>query len=314
MKSLRSFIRSFYLTAVFGCFAWSATGQDSARLERQFQKYLEKGQWETLTRKANKTLAQQPDISVPRYYLSRVAYAQYQSSSQKSFATRWGHLQQALHQASEVAGAYPAWVAQLRSESQRMLEAQHASGRSPEAVKQALGYYTEVFADTLSLYHQYFLKNLVPKTHHAALLADSLRYRLITFASSLVGTPYRYAGESPKTGFDCSGFTRYVFSHIGIELPHSSQLQSTLAGDTLSLEEAQPGDLIFFGRRTATGWVTQHAGIFYGRDELETKVIHCASTGVRIDGQNSSWESYWKDRVLFVKRLPGLSTIKELGE
>lgn len=313
MKSLHRFLRFLcFLAALVGCAG--ATAQERARLEHQFQKYLEQGKWETLIRKANKTLHKQPDLPISRYYLSQVAYAQYTASAHKSFATRWGHLQASLSQATEVAIDYPAWVEQLRGESRRMLEAQHASGRSPEAVKQALGYYTTVFADTLSLYHQYFLKSLVPKAHDAALLADSLRYRLLTFASSLVGIPYRYAGESPQTGFDCSGFTRYVYSHIGVDLPHSSHLQSTVAGDTLRLEDAQPGDLIFFGRRTATGWVTQHAGIFYGRDEHETKVIHCASTGVRIDGQNSSWENYWKDRVLFVKRLPGLSTPQESGE
>jgi cell wall-associated NlpC family hydrolase len=72
------------------------------------------------------------------------------------------------------------------------------------------------------------------------------------------------------------------------------------------LEDAAPGDLIFFGRKNGDNWHTQHAGIYYGNENGEPKVIHCVSRGVSIDGNNSSWDRYWKDLILFVKRLPEL--------
>jgi cell wall-associated NlpC family hydrolase len=107
-------------------------------------------------------------------------------------------------------------------------------------------------------------------------------------------------------GFDCSGFVKYVYKSINVELPHNSHLMSELEGTVIPLEEAEPGDLIFFGSRNGKKWRTQHAGIIYEYTEEEPRVIHCVSRGVSIDGNNTSWDSYWKDRILFVKRLPQL--------
>jgi hypothetical protein len=129
---------------------------------------------------------------------------------------------------------------------------------------------------------------------------DSLRNNLLLFAQNLEGVPYKWAGTDPNSGFDCSGFTQYVYQSIGIELPHNAQMQSELIKNQKPLEEALPGDLIFFGSRNKKSFRTQHAGIVYSKEGENIEVIHCVSNGVNIDGENSSWDQYWSDKVLFV--------------
>ena len=173
-------------------------------------------------------------------------------------------------------------------------------------VKSALKYYTKTYKDTLVIYGFYYPEyiklhnlstpNIIPDT-------DSLRRVLLVYAKELVGIPYKYAGEKPSTGFDCSGFTKYVYGKIGVDLPHNAQLQSLLEGENVSINDAQPGDLIFFGSANKTSHHTSHAGIYFSGDNGELKVVHCVSGGVSIDGNNTGWDLYWKKKVLYVKRL-----------
>ena len=74
-------------------------------------------------------------------------------------------------------------------------------------------------------------------------------------AASLAGTPYRYGGTSPSTGFDCSGFTQYVFRQVGISLPRTAEEQRQAA---TPVSNPQPGDLVFFGNPAS------HVGIYAG--------------------------------------------------
>jgi cell wall-associated NlpC family hydrolase len=74
-------------------------------------------------------------------------------------------------------------------------------------------------------------------------------------AGSLAGPPYRYGGTSPSTGFDCSGFTQYVFSQVGISLPRTAEAQRQAA---TPVSTPQPGDLVFFGIPAS------HVGIYAG--------------------------------------------------
>ena len=102
------------------------------------------------------------------------------------------------------------------------------------------------------------------------------REELVTYAKRLIGTPYSYGGTSPRSGFDCSGFVRYVFSHFGITLPHSSY-SDVGVGHSIPRGDLLPGDLVFFD---ADG----HVGIYIGHDEF----IHAPHTGtvVRIESMN----------------------------
>lgn len=96
-------------------------------------------------------------------------------------------------------------------------------------------------------------------------------------AKQYLGTGYVYGGASPR-GFDCSGFTMYVYSQHGYSLPHSatSQWQSGLVGTRVySISELQPGDLVFFNDPSRNaGKACSHAGIYTGDGQF----IHSSSS------------------------------------
>lgn len=95
-------------------------------------------------------------------------------------------------------------------------------------------------------------------------------------AKQYLGTGYVYGGASPR-GFDCSGFTMYVYSQHGYSLPHSatSQWQSGLGTRVYSISELQPGDLVFFNDPSRNaGKACSHAGIYTGDGQF----IHSSSS------------------------------------
>ena len=95
-------------------------------------------------------------------------------------------------------------------------------------------------------------------------------------AKQYLGTGYVYGGASPR-GFDCSGFTMYVYSQHGYSLPHSatSQWQSGLGARVYSISELQPGDLVFFNDPSRNaGKACSHAGIYTGDGQF----IHSSSS------------------------------------
>ena len=95
-------------------------------------------------------------------------------------------------------------------------------------------------------------------------------------AKQYLGTGYVYGGASPR-GFDCSGFTMYVYSQHGSSLPHSatSQWQSGLGTRVYSISELQPGDLVFFNDPSRNaGKACSHAGIYTGDGQF----IHSSSS------------------------------------
>lgn len=79
---------------------------------------------------------------------------------------------------------------------------------------------------------------------------------VVSYAGQFVGvSPYVYGGTSPTSGWDCSGFTQYVFAHFGISLPRTSGAQASVGTAVGSLADAQPGDLIAN---------SMHVGIYAG--------------------------------------------------
>ena len=136
----------------------------------------------------------------------------------------------------------------------------------------------------------------------AALANDTsdLRKTLIGMAMQLRDIRYVRGGHDPSTGFDCSGFVRYVFAHaVGLELPTNSASQF-LAGLKVDRGDMKPGDLVFFrtaGKR-GQGRIS-HVGIYIANGQF----IHSPSHGktVRVDSLD---ESYWAQRFAGAKR-PG---------
>jgi cell wall-associated NlpC family hydrolase len=96
--------------------------------------------------------------------------------------------------------------------------------------------------------------------------ASATAASIIATAKRYVGTHYRYGGEAPSTGFDCSGFVQYVFGRHGVELPRTSRLQAH-AGEALPLDIAslQPGDLLLFASR---GTEVNHVAIYLGNNRM----------------------------------------------
>jgi cell wall-associated NlpC family hydrolase len=80
--------------------------------------------------------------------------------------------------------------------------------------------------------------------------------RVVKVALKQRGVPYHWGGTSPRTGFDCSGFTRWVYAHVGVDLPHSSYAQYRV-GRRVSVGALRPGDLLFF-------YGLGHVGIYVG--------------------------------------------------
>lgn len=117
---------------------------------------------------------------------------------------------------------------------------------------------------------------------------------LLAYARSLLGIRYRWAGESPTTGFDCSGFTKYVFGRFGVALPHSAAAQYS-CGIPVARAELIPGDLLFF-RTSGSG--IDHAAIYCG----DGRFIHASSCGgcVRVDALT---EPYWSSHLVGARRL-----------
>jgi len=128
---------------------------------------------------------------------------------------------------------------------------------------------------------------------------SQLRKLLADFSMTLQNIRYRRGGRDPKTGFDCSGFVRYVFHHsAGVDLPVDSASQYR-AGINVARADLKVGDLVFFKIR---GKRVSHVGIYLG----EGRFIHSPSTGKSVSISRLD-EGYWTRRYAGAKRPDVLS-------
>ena len=119
---------------------------------------------------------------------------------------------------------------------------------------------------------------------------------VIIRAISLVGTPYRYGGTQPETGFDCSGLIGFVFNEAaGLRLPRTTRELIDIEAKAIDRDDLQAGDLIYFNSR---GGRVSHIGIYVG----ENRFVHAPSSGgvVRIDQLNTP---YWTKFYVGAKRI-----------
>lgn len=112
-------------------------------------------------------------------------------------------------------------------------------------------------------------------------------------AMGLVGTPYRWGGNTPESGFDCSGLIGYVYRHRAGVAPPRTVAQLAGFGVAVDAGELRTGDLVIFGRDPA--W---HAGIYVG----EGRFVHAPSTGgtVRLDRLDNR---YWARQMVRYRRI-----------
>lgn len=118
-------------------------------------------------------------------------------------------------------------------------------------------------------------------------------YALAGTALALRGAPYRNGGSDPS-GFDCSGFTQYVFAQYGVSLPRGVREQYQL-GKPVDAQDLAPGDLVFF---STTDPGASHVAIVIGSDQF----VHAPSSAgvVRVERLRSS---YWSQRYVGARRM-----------
>ena len=131
-----------------------------------------------------------------------------------------------------------------------------------------------------------------PADNPAATVSGS---EIVSLAQQYLGVPYVYGGSSPS-GFDCSGFTMYIFAQVGVKLPHGATSQLSY-GASVSRSELQPGDLVFF---QDYGAVASHVGIYIGGDQF----IHASSSSgnSRCVTVSSLAESYYANHYYTARR------------
>jgi cell wall-associated NlpC family hydrolase len=131
-----------------------------------------------------------------------------------------------------------------------------------------------------------------PTRHKGEVSANDILFRAI----ALVGTPYRYGGNTPQGGFDCSGLVEYVFRDVaGIVLPRTAQDISEIGAPEVRRDRLESGDLVFFRE----SWRVSHVGIYVG----EGRFVHSPNEGgtVRLDYLA---DNYWDKHFSGAKRIP----------
>ena len=141
-------------------------------------------------------------------------------------------------------------------------------------------------------------------TGEVEITARELADRLIEYAETFLGTPYRYGANGPKR-FDCTGYTRYVYGHFGYHNLSRSAKDQAKDGrevDISDFHNLQKGDILAIGSRRNPK-VVGHAAIFVGLDSTgkDPRFIHASVHGVRYSSMLT--ESYYANRILGARRI-----------
>lgn len=129
-----------------------------------------------------------------------------------------------------------------------------------------------------------------------SLTTSGIRGNIIEEAKKYLGLRYIWGGTTPK-GFDCSGFTSYVFAQKGVGIARSSRYQAR-QGKDIEMNNTKTGDLVFFSKYGKGGRVT-HVAMVVDNKEDGVYIIHSTRRGIVVD--NLSESSYWNPKVLYAK-------------
>lgn len=126
------------------------------------------------------------------------------------------------------------------------------------------------------------------------------RDKVVNYAKKQIGIKYKYAGNTPKEGFDCSGFTKYVFSNFGYDVPRRS-VDYEKTGKKVTVKESDKADILLFTGRNKAKRVTGHVGIVVSNSKGVIKFIHAStSRGIVISDISVT---YYKERILGARRI-----------
>ena len=126
-------------------------------------------------------------------------------------------------------------------------------------------------------------------------IASARSRELALYALSHIGTPYRYGGSSPETGFDCSGLVHHVYSRAsGLALPRNTEALSAI-GIPVAADQLEPGDLVFFDTLRKP---YSHVGIYLG----DQRFIHAPTSGGHVELVDLR-HRYWQSRFNGARRV-----------
>ncbi|WP_135554186.1 C40 family peptidase [Paenibacillus cymbidii] len=131
-------------------------------------------------------------------------------------------------------------------------------------------------------------------TTQTAIAHAILKKKLLADANKYKGVKYVWGAESPKTGFDCSGFVYYMFNKFGVDISRTSAADMYKKGASVSKSKLMPGDLVFFS--TSTKGKVSHVGFYVGNNKF---ISATGSKGIAINPIDSG---YWGSRYIGAKR------------
>lgn len=137
------------------------------------------------------------------------------------------------------------------------------------------------------------LLSLSESSASSAPAAPSVGQQIVAFAKNYLGTSYVWGGTSPSTGFDCSGFVKYVYKQYGYTLNRTAAQQM---GNGTAVTNLQTGDLVFFANTYSSNEAATHVGIYVGDNQF----IHAASGGVKITPLSNE---YYASRYVGARRI-----------
>lgn len=130
--------------------------------------------------------------------------------------------------------------------------------------------------------------------HQPASVTQQHENKIVSYAKSLAGIPYKAAGTTKK-GFDASGYIQHVYQQFGIKLPRTSKDLFKYGEKTSSL---QPGDLVFYDTKNKTKKEVSYVGIYIGNHKFIAVTV---SKGVSVQNMN---DKYWKEKYVGATKIP----------